>query len=149
LKNVHYSFVFRIVSYKTVYELIVRIGRGENSRTHSLPDIVVDNFAVSIYQTFFIRSSSDKFVHAFGCRLTVLRKLNLLQAHIPRVLGGLLCGIQFQRSGTVGQFADAFLNVRIIHHTYKNRLLTARQLMPNSFKTLVNSSLYFVALTLR
>ena len=120
LKNVHYSFVFRIVSYKTVYELIVRIGRGENSRTHSLPDIVVDNFAVSIYQTFFIRSSSDKFVHAFGCRLTVLRKLNLLQAHIPRVLGGLLCGIQFQRSGTVGQFADAFLDVRIVHYTHED-----------------------------
>lgn len=102
LENVHHLLVLRVVRDKAVNQSVVRIRGGKDRRLHSLPDIVVDNLAFGVNEPFFIRSAPYKLIHRADSDTVVLSKLNLLQAHIARVLGGLLGGIQFQRSGAVG-----------------------------------------------
>ena len=122
LENVHHLLVFRVVGDKAVNQSVVRIGRGKDRRLHSLPDVVVDDLALGVNEAFLVRSTTHKLIHRTDGDTVVLDELHLLQAHIPRVLGGLLRGIELQRSRAVRQFADTFLDVCIVHYAHEDRL---------------------------
>ena len=102
LENFHHPLVLRVIRDKAVNQSVVRIRGSKDRRLHSLADIVVDDLALGVNETFLVRSTAHKLIHRTNGDTIVLSKLHLLQAHISGVLGGLLGGIQFQRSGAVG-----------------------------------------------